>query len=118
MKLSIVSDDGDVLRLQASGQITQDQLSPDLDELSDLLGPDGYARKVALSLADVDFIDSSGIGWLLRCHKHFREAEGRLVIHSVVPMVLEVLQVLRLDLVFQLADSESAALALARGGEG
>ena len=117
MNLSMVSDDGDVLRLQAGGRITQDNLSPFSDEMGELLGADGYTRHVVLSLAEVDFIDSSGIGWLLARHKRFREANGKLVIHSVVPMVLEVLKVLRMHVVFQLADNESAALALAQGSD-
>ena len=116
MKLSTVSDEGDVLRLQAAGRITHDVLSPCGDELGDLLGAGGYARRVVLSLADVDFIDTSGISWLLARHKRFREASGKLVIHSVVPMVLGVLKVLRLHVVFHLADNEPAALALVQGG--
>lgn len=117
MKLSVVCDEGDVLRLQASGRITQERLSSDSDRMGELLGTGGYRRKVVLGLADVDFIDSSGIGWLLRCQKRFREADGKLVIHSVVPMVSEILKMLRLHLVFQMADNESAALALAREGD-
>lgn len=117
MNLGTVSDDGDVLRLQAAGRITQDSLSPASDKLGDLLGAEGYARRVVLCLADVDFIDTSGISWLLGRHKRFREAGGKLVIHSMVPMVAEVLKVLRLHAVFHLAESESAALALIRGGQ-
>jgi anti-anti-sigma factor len=114
MKLSVVSDDGDVLRLQATGRITQDDLSPSFDQMRELLGAGGYTRNVLLSLADVDFIDTSGISWLLACHKRFREGNGKLVIHSVVPMVLEVLKMLRLNLVFRLADNAAAALDLLR----
>ena len=117
MNLSTVSDDGDVLRLQAAGRITQDSLSPGGDELGDLLGAEGYARRVVLCLADVDFIDTSGISWLLGRHKRFREASGKLVIHSMLPMVAEVLKMLRLHMVFHLAESESAALALVRGDQ-
>ena len=112
MKLNTMSDDGGVLQIQVTGRITQDKLSPTADALADLLGPEGYARRVVLSLADVDFIDTSGIGWLLARHKRFREGGGKLVLHSVVPMVLEVLKVLRLHTVFHLADDEPAALAL------
>ncbi|MHC4177472.1 MAG: STAS domain-containing protein [Planctomycetota bacterium] len=118
MNLSTVSDDGHVLRLQAAGPITQDGLSQCAgDELGDLLGAEGYARRAVLGMADVDFIDTSGIGWLLARHKRFREAGGVLVIHSVVPMVLEVLKVLRLHMVFRLAENEPAALAAVRGDQ-
>ena len=115
MELTVASDDGGVLRLQLAGSITQDDLWPFSDPMLELLGEEGYARKVALSLADVDFIDSSGISWLLVRHKRFRQAEGKLVIHSVPPMVAEVVKMLRLNLVFLLADDETAAAALAEG---
>ncbi len=115
MTWSVVSDDGGVLRLKAAGPITSNDASPPSDPLGDLLGSAGYTQKVVLSLAEVDFIDSSGVSWLLVRHKRFREAGGELVIHSVQPMVLQVLQVLRLNLVLNLAENESAALTLAEG---
>jgi anti-anti-sigma factor len=117
MELSTVSDDGHVLRLRASGRITQEKIAPSSDELGDLLGVGGYARRVVLNLADVDFIDTSGISWLLARHKRFRQASGKLVLHSLMPMVLEVLKVLRLHRVFHLADNEPAAVALVQGGQ-
>ena len=117
MKLSTVSDNGDVLCLRASGAITQDHLSPSVDELGNLLGSEGYARQVVVSLAEVDFIDTSGISWFLARHKRFRQASGKLVLHSLVPMVLDVLKMLRLHEVFHLAEDEPAAMALAQGGQ-
>ncbi len=117
MELSVVSDDGDVLRLKTAGRITQSDISPFSDELGVLLGPAGYARRVTLGLAETDFIDSSGINWLLVRHKRFREGDGKLVIHSVSPVVLQVLEMMRMDQVFHLAEDEPAALAMARGDD-
>ena len=115
MEISVASDDGGVLRLRLAGSITQDDLWPFSDPMHELLGEQGYARKVVLSLADVEFIDSSGISWLLVRHKRFRQAGGRLVIHSVPPIVADVVKMLRLNLVFHLADDETTAVALAEG---
>ncbi|MBN2475402.1 MAG: STAS domain-containing protein [Pirellulales bacterium] len=112
----MASDEGQVLRLRLAGRVTQDDLWPFSDPLHDMLGEQGYARQIVVSLADVEFIDSSGISWLLVRHKRFRQAEGRMVLHSVPPAVSEVLQMLRLDLVFHLAKDEAAALRLATGG--
>jgi len=117
MNLTVASDDGDVLRLQLAGNITQDDLWPFSDPLHELLGEDGYSRKVALGMGDVDFVDSSGISWLLVRHKRFRQADGKLVIHSIPATVAEVVKMLRLDLVLHLANDESAAVALAQGAE-
>ncbi len=115
MELTAVSDEGGLLRLSAAGRITQDDVTPHADRFGDLLGAAGYARKVVLGLTNVDYIDSSGISWLLVRHKRFREADGKLVIHSVPPMVRQVLEMLRLNLVLHLTDDEPAAVALANG---
>jgi anti-sigma B factor antagonist len=112
MQLNIVSNDGGVVRVQAGGQITQGALAANPEPLGVLLGEGGYGRRVALSLADATFLDSSGMGWLLLCNKRFREADGRLVIHSVPPVVLDVMKVMRLDRVLKLAEDEVAALAM------
>ncbi len=83
---------GQVVRLFAKGQIVQHTLSS-----SDLLGESfaakGYDRRVLLSLAEVTFVDSTGLGWLLKCNKLFRDAGGTLMIHSIPPVVLDVIDV-------------------------
>jgi anti-anti-sigma factor len=112
MRLNIVSNDGGVVRVQAAGQITQGSLAANPEPLAGLLGEGGYGRRVALGLAEATFLDSSGMGWLLLCNKRFREAAGRLVIHSVPPLVMDVIKVMRLDQVLKIADDETAALAL------
>jgi anti-sigma B factor antagonist len=112
MQLNIVSNDGGVVRVQAAGQITQGALAANPEPMGTLLGEGGYGRRVALGLAETTFLDSSGMGWLLLCNKRFREADGRLVIHSVPPVVLDVIKVMRLDLVLKIAEDEAAALAM------
>jgi stage II sporulation protein AA (anti-sigma F factor antagonist) len=114
VELTVLSRDGDALRLQASGRITQDDVSQTTDPMVDLLGPEGFAGQVVLSLAEVDFIDSSGIGWLVARHKDFNRAEGKLVIHSVEPTVMEILKMLRFHQVLHVAKNERAALAAVR----
>lgn len=83
--------------------------------LDALLGADCYARPVLLDLNYVDFIDSSGIGWLLGAHRRFRGAGGALVLHSIPPVVLHTLKVLRMESVFRLAKDESEARSIVRG---
>lgn len=115
MDLDLVSDDGDLVRLQLKGRIVQDVLGRQGEPIGELLGPNGYRRKTLMSLAKTDFIGSSGLSWLLVAHKRFREAGGKLVLHSVPVMVRDVLKVMRLDLVLDVADNESDAVARAQG---
>lgn len=114
MELSIQSTDGNVVRVQVAGQIVQNALASS-EPLGKLLN-NGFGRKVLLSLAEATFIDSSGLGWLLGCNKRFRECAGLLVVHSVPPMVLDVMKVMQLDRVLKIAEDDTSALALAQGG--
>ena len=115
MKIERISDDADVVRLRAVERIIRGDPAPDLAQLNELLSENGYARPVLLSLADTEFIDSSGLSWLLECHQKICDAGGRLVIHSVPPGVTDTLKMMRLDLVLNVADDPTTALNLARG---
>jgi anti-anti-sigma regulatory factor len=112
MDLRLVSDDGDVLQLEAAAGSIRSDLLPDLRHFEDLLGPDGYARKVSLSLAAIALIDTFRMSWLLSIHKRFRRAGGKLVVHSIQPRVMEFLGVVRFECVLYLAEDEAAALDL------
>lgn len=115
MELSILSEEGGVTHVSVAGKITQEQTAVAADALGDLLGEGAYARKVILNMQDVDFMDSSGVSWLLIAHKRFKEGNGRLVLHSVPPVVSNVLKVLRMHLVFELADGKDEAMLIIRG---
>jgi len=115
MDLKVLSDDGDVLRLKMTSGIVQEGFIPDLTTpLEDLLGPSGYARNVLVSLAEVPFVDSRCLGWLMMIHRRFCEAGGRLIFHSSPPSVTEALQILRFERVFRIAEDETAALEMLR----
>ena len=109
MKLSIAQDDGQSVRVAVKGQVTQRELAPLTDPLLDLLGPDAYSRQVRLDLSDADYLDSSGVGWLLTCNKRIRQAGGRLTLHSPHPIVTNVLRVLKLEKVFEIEPAQGAS---------
>jgi len=111
MQLRVVSDDGDVLRLALLGRTVQNDVIPTSHAIEQYLGPKGYARLVLLSLAETHLIDSSGLSWLVVCHKRFCQAGGKLIVHSMTPAVKELLALMRLDHALNLADDEPAALA-------
>jgi len=117
MDLKLISDDGDVLRVEMLGPIVESVMTPDLKPFEDLLGPQGYTRTVLVSMAEITLIDSRGLSWLLINHKRFRQTGGRLVVHSVHPQVMEILAVARFERVLHLAEDEPAALELLRHPE-
>jgi anti-anti-sigma regulatory factor len=115
MQLKVLSDDGDLLRLEMVGRVVDVDVAWEEDPLADLLDDRGYARRVLLSLEDSDHVDSSGLARLLVWHKRFQEAGGKLILHSIPIPVMETLNILRMELVLQLAPDESSAIELARG---
>ena len=80
--------------------------------LDELLGSRGYSQRVILNLRDTRFIDSSGLSWLVVCHKRFIEGGGKLVIHSVRATIMDLFRMMRLEMVLNLAENESAAREL------
>ncbi|HUT90154.1 MAG TPA: STAS domain-containing protein [Thermoguttaceae bacterium] len=115
MDLKLLSDEGDVLRVEIAGPIVRSDVPPDSEPLDTLLGPGGYARRVLISLAGITLIDSICLAWLLVVHKRFREAGGTMVVHSIRPPVMEILALIRFEQVLYLAEDETAALAVLRG---
>ena len=116
MELSLLADVENVLRVQAKGRIVRSEVESS-DPLRAVLGSDDCSRRLVLDLSDVEYIDSSGIGWLLARHRRYREAGGDLILHSLSPTVLDMIRMLRLDAVLRLADDEISALALVRGDD-
>jgi anti-sigma B factor antagonist len=109
MKLSIAHDDGQKVHVAVTGRITQREIGPAVEPLQELLGEGAYARQVRLDLRETEFLDSSGVGWLLTCHKRIRQAGGRLTLHQPHPIVANVLRVLKLEKVFDIEHAQGGS---------
>src|SRR5688572_13990606 len=118
MKLSIAQDDGQCVRIAVQGHVTQKELAPLTEPLQELLGPSAYARQVRLDLSNTEFLDSSGVGWLLTCHKRIRQAGGKLTLQSPHPIVANVLRVLKLERVFTIEPPMSGPVSAAPAAGG
>ena len=81
------------------------------------MGQEVHGRKVLLILEKVGYLDTSGISWLIACHRRFEAAGGALVLHSIPPRAHHVLALLHMDRVFHTAAGPEAARALALGGK-
>ena len=62
----------------------------------------GSAAALTLDVADVSFIDSTGISILVWAHKRVAEQGGALVLRSPRPDVYRVLEITRLNQVFRI----------------
>jgi len=111
MQVTLLSDKDGICSYTISGSVTQQKLRK-FDDPLEAGGAEAYGKKNLFDMSGTEFLDSSGISWLLVCHKRCREAGGQLVMHSLPKMVNNVLMVLRMNLVFDIAENEKAALAL------
>jgi anti-sigma B factor antagonist len=68
---------------------------------------------IAVNLSGVNFLDSSGIGSLVRCHKTATERSGKLIFFAPTKMVKQTLKMVSLDKVMNLFEDEASALAAA-----
>ena len=66
---------------------------------------------VAVNLAGVPMVDSSGIGAFVRTHKLLKEAGGKFSLYAPSKVVRQTLKMVRLDHFFGLYEDEAAALA-------
>ncbi len=118
MKLSLISIEREMVRLEADGHITSMDFNADgKSPFEQLLGLTWSRNVIALDLNKVPYIDSSAIGWLMASNKTLKEGGGSLVIHSLQPPVKQVLDLLKVGRVLKIAEDEDGARSLlAQGG--
>ena len=109
MKVSSRQIDGVVI-VDLSGRITLGEGSVVLrDTVRELLGKG--QKKIVLNLAEVTYIDSSGIGELVSAYTSVRNQAGDLKLLNLTKKVHDLLQITKLYTVFDVKDSEAAAVA-------
>lgn len=98
----------DVTILELEGQLTREENAV-FRELSAALIQAG-ARKLILNLSQVEYIDGSGVGALTSCFITLSGVNGRVKLLHLNDRLQRVLTITRLITVFEIFDSESAAL--------
>ena len=99
----------DVVILDLSGRITMGEGTLILrDHIQKLLIAGD--RKFLLNLADVNYIDSSGLGELVTSFTTIRNQEGQLKLLNLTRRVQDLLQITKLLTVFEVFNSEAEAL--------
>ena len=109
MKVSTRQVDG-ITILDLSGRITLGEGSVQLrDAVRDLLAKG--QKHILLNLADVNYIDSSGIGELVSAYTTVRNQGGELKLLNLTKKVHDLLQITKLYTVFDVKDDEASAIA-------
>ena len=101
---------GDVRILDCSGKITLGEGTMSIrNTVRDLL-QSGH-KKIVLNLADINYIDSSGVGELVSTYTTVVNNGGRLKLLNLTKKIRELLAITKLLTVFEAYDDEKRALA-------
>jgi len=107
---------GSVIVLDVSGRITLGEGNVMLREIVRDLAAQGNSD-IVLNLGEVVYIDSSGIGELVKAHTTIRNKGGRLKLANLNKRVHDLLEMTRLASVFDIETDEASALK-SLGGQG
>lgn len=99
---------GDTAVLYLNGRLDLNSSGEVKVRVKELL--DKRTKKIILNLARVDFINSSGLGVLVSLLRDVRLASSRLAITNLLPYVHEIFEITQLTNVFDIYDTEEAAL--------
>jgi len=99
----------DVVILDLSGRVTIGEGASILRETLKKLLAAGD-RKFLVNLADVDYIDSSGLGEFVTAFTSVRHENGQLKLLNLTRRVRDLMQITKLLTVFESFDNETEAL--------
>ncbi len=100
---------GDVIVLDLKGKITLGEGDELLKDKVNSLLNQGH-RKVVLNLADVPYIDSAGLGEIVRTYTTVSRQGGNLKLLNLTKRITDLLSITKLLTVFETFDSESDAV--------
>ena len=100
---------GRIIVFDAGGRLTLGAGGTKLRDSVNVFVSSGH-KKFLLNLAGVQFIDSYGIGELVRCYSVIRRMGGEMKLVRVNQSVLDLLQITRLDTLFDIHSEELIAL--------
>jgi anti-sigma B factor antagonist len=100
---------GGVTVLDISGRITLGEGNVILREIVRDLAEKGR-KAIVLNLGEVQYIDSSGVGELVKAHTTIRNQGGQLKLTNLNKRVHDLLEMTRLSAVFDIQKDETSAI--------
>jgi anti-sigma B factor antagonist len=100
---------GDVVVLDLKGKITLGEGDELLKDKVNSLVNQGH-RKIVLNLADVPYIDSAGLGEIVRTYTTVSRQGGSLKLLNLTKRITDLLSITKLLTVFETFESESEAV--------
>ena len=103
-----ITESGGATVVSFSGDIDL-QTSPDARKA--LLGVVGTGQPILVDLANVGYIDSSGVASLVECLQNAKKSGQQMVLVALSDGTMRVLQLARLDRVFTICDTVDEGIA-------
>jgi anti-sigma B factor antagonist len=100
---------GDVVMLDLKGKITLGEGDELLKDKVNSLVNQGH-KKIVLNLADVPYIDSAGLGEVVRTYTTVSRQGGSLKLLNLTKRITDLLSITKLLTVFETFDSENEAV--------
>ncbi|MCZ8238998.1 MAG: STAS domain-containing protein [Leptospiraceae bacterium] len=63
---------------------------------------DSKPQIVAIDMTKLDYIDSSGIGSLIKCLNSLKNKNGKMILVGIKPMIMNVFKLAKLDMFFEI----------------
>jgi anti-sigma B factor antagonist len=98
-----------IVLVDAVGRLTLADSRTQLRDLIHVFITNGH-KYFLVNLAGVEFIDSDGMGELVRCHAAIRQRGGEMRLVHVNKRVQDLLQITRLNTLFEVHGDEKVAL--------
>ena len=100
---------GDVMVLDVKGKVTLGEGDELLKDKVNSLVTQGH-KKIILNLADVPYIDSAGLGEIVRTYTTVSRMGGNLKLLNLTKRITDLLSITKLLTVFETYDSEAEAI--------
>jgi anti-sigma B factor antagonist len=110
MAMKIVEREvGGVTILDLQGRIL---IGEGIDALRDAVGKlvESGKTKILLNLAEVPYVDSAGLGEIVRCYTTVSRKSGRLKLVNLTAKIRDLLSITKLLTVFETYDTEDQAV--------
>ncbi|WP_440895781.1 anti-sigma F factor antagonist [Amphibacillus sp. Q70] len=99
----------DILLVRLKGELDHHEAN-ELKKMWQLEMKHHDVRHIVLNLADLDFMDSSGLGVVLGRYKEIKQLNGEMVICAISPIVKRLFEMSGLFKIMRLAQGEEEAL--------
>jgi anti-sigma B factor antagonist len=100
---------GDVMVLDVKGKVTLGEGDEMLKDKVNSVVNQGH-RKIVLNLADVPYLDSAGLGEVVRAYTTVSRQGGSLKLLNLTKRITDLLSITKLLTVFETFDSENDAV--------